>query len=77
MIGTPGIESIRGIQARKPYETESGMTDDDALCDTSFNGIGYSLQIEVVDAVVKAARQAATDRRAGDPNGRKLGKPKG
>jgi hypothetical protein len=62
------------------YETDSGMTDDDdddALCDTSFNGIGYSLQIEVVDAVVNAAQQAATDRRAGDPNGRKLGKPKG
>ncbi len=28
------------------YETESGMTDDDSLCDTSFNGIGYALQVE-------------------------------
>jgi hypothetical protein len=25
------------------YETDSGMTDDNSLCDTSFNGIGYAL----------------------------------
>jgi hypothetical protein len=33
------------------YDTDTGMTadDDDALCDTSFNGIGYSLQIERLD----------------------------
>lgn len=40
------------------YETETGMTDDDdddSLCDTSFNGIGYALQIEVLDEVTKTA----------------------
>lgn len=39
-------------------ETESGMTDDDdddSLCDTSFNGIGYALQVELLDEVTKAA----------------------
>ena len=37
------------------YETESGMTDDDLLCDTSFNGIGYALQVEMLDEVTKLA----------------------
>ena len=37
------------------YETESGMTDDDSLCDTSFNGIGYALQVEMLDEVTKLA----------------------
>ncbi len=36
------------------YETESGITDDDSLCDTSFNGIGYALQVELLDEVTKA-----------------------
>lgn len=40
------------------YETDSGMTDcddDDSLCDTSVNGIGYALQIEMLDEVTRAA----------------------
>ena len=40
------------------YETDSGMTDDDdddSLCDTSFNGIGYALQVEMLDEVTHAA----------------------
>ncbi len=40
------------------YGTESGMTDDDdddSICDTSFNGIGYALQVELLDEVTKAA----------------------
>ena len=37
------------------YETESGMTDDGSLCDTSFNGIGYALQVEMLDEVTKLA----------------------
>lgn len=40
------------------YETDSGMTDDDdddSLCDTSFNGIGYALQVEMLDEVTRAA----------------------
>ncbi len=40
------------------YETDSGMTDDgdgDSVCDTSFNGIGYALQVEMLDAVTRAA----------------------
>ncbi len=40
------------------YETDTGMTDDnddDALCDTSFDGIGYALQVEMLDEVTRAA----------------------
>ena len=40
------------------YETDSGMTDDDdddSLCDTSSNGIGYALQVEMLDEVTRAA----------------------
>jgi hypothetical protein len=46
------------------YETDSGMTDDDddhALCDTSFNGIGYALQVEMLDEVTRAAWRDADD----------------
>ena len=44
------------------YETDTGMTDyDDALCDTSFNGIGYSLQIGMLDEVTKAAWRDARE----------------
>jgi hypothetical protein len=28
--------------------------DDDALCDTAFNGIGYALQVEMLDEVTHA-----------------------
>lgn len=48
------------------YETNSGMTDDDdddSLCDTSFNGIGYALQVEMLDEVTRAAWQDARDLR--------------
>ena len=41
------------------YETDSGMTDDDSLCDTSFNGIGCALQVEMLDEVTRAAWQDA------------------
>ncbi len=46
------------------YETDSGMTDDDdddSLCDTSFNGIGYALQVEVLDEVTRAAWRDAEE----------------
>jgi hypothetical protein len=46
------------------YETYSGMADDDdddALCDTSFNGIGYALQVEMLDEVTRAAWQDADE----------------
>ena len=50
------------------YETDSGMTDDDdddSLCDTSFNGIGYALQVEMLDEVTHAAwRDAGALKRA-------------
>jgi hypothetical protein len=49
------------------YETDSGMTDDDdddALCDTSFNGIGYALQVERLDEVTHAAWREAEELRA-------------
>lgn len=29
--------------------------DDDDLCDTSYNGIGYALQVEMLDEVTQAA----------------------
>jgi hypothetical protein len=48
------------------YETDSGMTDDDdddAACDTSFNGIGYALQVEMLDEVTRAAWRDADDLR--------------
>ena len=45
--------------------------DDDTLCDTSFNGIGYALQVEMLEEVTHAAwrdadelRKAATKRPA-------------
>jgi len=40
------------------YDTDSGTTDDgddDSLCDTSFHGIGYALQVEMLDEVTHAA----------------------
>ena len=43
------------------YETDSGMTDADALCDTSFNGIGYALQAEMLDEVTHAAWRHADE----------------
>jgi hypothetical protein len=46
------------------YETDSGMTDDDDdddACDTSFNGIGYALQVEMLDEVTRAAWRDADD----------------
>ena len=46
------------------YETDSGMTDDDeddSLCDTSFNGIGYALQVEVLDEATRAAWRDAEE----------------
>jgi Zn-dependent M32 family carboxypeptidase len=47
------------------YETESGMTDDDdGSCDTSFNGIGYALQIELLDEVTQAAWREADELKA-------------
>ena len=48
------------------YETDSGMTDDDdddSLCDTSFNGIGYALQVEMLDEVTRAAWQDAEEQK--------------
>ncbi len=48
------------------YETDSGMTDDDdddALCDTSFNGIGFALQVEMLDEVTHAAGREADEMR--------------
>ena len=59
------------------YETDSGMTDDDdddSLCDTSFNGIGYALQVEMLDAVTHAAwrdAKALKEAAAKRPRGRK------
>jgi hypothetical protein len=44
------------------YETESGMADaddDDSLGDTSFNGIGYALQVEMLAEVTEVAWQEA------------------
>jgi hypothetical protein len=37
--------------------------DDDAFCDTSFNGIGYALQVEMLDEVTRAAGRDADDLR--------------
>ena len=40
------------------YETDSGMADDDdddGPCDTSLNGIGHALQVEMLDEVTRAA----------------------
>jgi hypothetical protein len=45
-------------------ETDSGMTDDDdddALCDTSFNWIGYALQVEMLDEVTHAGWRIAAE----------------
>jgi hypothetical protein len=33
--------------------------DDESLCDTSFNGIGFALQVEMLDEVTRAAWQEA------------------
>jgi hypothetical protein len=38
--------------------------DDDAMCDTSFNGIRYALQVEMLDEVTRAARREADERTA-------------
>lgn len=61
-------ESCRGwpdAQRRSiGYETDRGMTDDDdddSLCDTSFNGIGYALQVEVLVEVTRAASRGAEE----------------
>jgi hypothetical protein len=35
--------------------------DDESLCDSSFNGIGYGLQVEMLDEVTRAAWLDATD----------------
>ena len=46
------------------YETDTGATDDDdddSHCDTSFDGIGYALQVEMLDAVTRAAWQKANE----------------
>jgi Domain of unknown function (DUF6398) len=46
------------------YEADSGMTDDDdddALYDTSFNGIGYALQVEMLDEGTHAAWRNAAE----------------
>ena len=46
------------------YETESGVIDDDdSFCDTSFNGIGYALQVEMLDEVTQAAWQDAEEQK--------------
>jgi hypothetical protein len=48
------------------YETDSGMTDDDdddSLCDTSLNGIGYALQVEMLDEVTRAAWRDAEEQK--------------
>jgi hypothetical protein len=43
------------------YETESGVADDNSICDTSFNGIGYALQVEMLDGLTRAAWQHAEE----------------
>jgi len=35
--------------------------DDDSLSDTSFNGIGYALQVEMLDELTRAAWQDAEE----------------
>ncbi len=35
--------------------------DDDSLCDTSFNGIGYALQVEMLHEVTRDAWQDAEE----------------
>jgi hypothetical protein len=35
--------------------------DDDSPCDTSFNRIGYALQVEILDEVTRAAWQHADE----------------
>jgi hypothetical protein len=37
------------------------MTDDDSLCDMSFNGIEYALQVEMLDEVTRAAGRDAEE----------------
>ncbi len=45
------------------FETDTGRIDDededDDQCDTSFDGMGYALQIELLDEVTKTAWQQA------------------
>jgi len=46
-------------------ETDAGMTDDDdddTFTDPSFNGIGFSLQAELLDALLRAAVDAKKSR---------------
>ena len=37
--------------------------DDDSFCDTSLNGIGYALQVEMLDEVTQAAWQDAEEQK--------------
>ena len=62
------ISNFRGwsdVQRRSIWcETDSGMTDDDngdSLWDTSFNAIGYALQVEMLDEVTRATWQDAEE----------------
>jgi len=49
-------EAYRGCSdAQRRSIWYGGMTDDDSLCDTSFNGIGHALQVEMLDEVTKLA----------------------
>jgi hypothetical protein len=49
------------------YETDSGMTDDDddeSSYDTSYDGIGYALQVELLDEVMRAAWESGEELKA-------------
>ena len=67
-MGASGGESHKGRAGPGAggSEPDSGMTDDDdddALCDTSFSGIGYALQVEMLDEVTCAAWRDADERK--------------
>ena len=49
--------------------------DDDSLCDTSFNGIGYALQVEMLDEVTQAcvAGCSRVERGGGEETGAEEG----
>ena len=52
------------MMTRIRYETDSGVNDDDdddSLCDTSFNGIGYALQLAMLHEVTRAVWQDAEE----------------
>lgn len=61
----PEIGNRSDVQRRSIWcETDSGMTDGDdgdSLWDTSFKGIGYALQGEMLDEVTRAAWQDAEE----------------